>query len=1660
MSYDSLVNRGDYFSAHYLAEVLPKSLKKGLWKEWDERERQERERRREGGGRERTGRRGDMPTAATPRSGLRALKSRYFDERSYFAAYLEDLREGTPPRPDEAAAHRKRLHELHRDVLAALGFTPQPEPVEREFDVGGDEPVRVPLAHSEPTLVAVECGWAPDTDAALDTDQAGRLLEPVDLGSRETITTGTRLASWLLNSDPELRYVLILAGGVVILADQATWGEGRYLAASLDIALGRGGSGGAAKDDAELGTIAALFGADTLLPPEEGGTERLSALLDESRQHAVGVSADLREGLRDSVEIIANEVLSRLYEQGVRPSRIPAPDSGAEEAPTDFAGELARESLRYLYRILFLLYAEARPELGVVPADDESYVQGYSMARLGDLVVGDLVGEESRTGTHLYESLDLLFRMVNEGHRPRGAAAAQDRSGLSEGEGLRFEALRADLFDPDRTRLIGDEKLVHPDYDPDDPASPRLDTRLRNEALYKVLRLLMLSRGRRKERGGFISYAQLGINQLGAVYEGLMSYTGFIAEEELYEVAKNGDRGGGSWLVPGPALEDYPGDVRVFARDEDGHRTDQLVRYRPGAFVYRLAGRDRETSASYYTPESLTRTTVQLTLRERLDQDGETTPARELLDWTICEPALGSGAFLNEAINQVAEEYLRRRRREVEEAGQQDRYEPLTPENFKEKLQAVKAYIALHNSYGVDLNTTAVELAEVSLWLNVMHPGMRAPWFGLHLRRGNSLVGCGRRTYAPGSLTKSAWLKEAPEEVPLASSQLPEGHIHHFLLPARGWGAVADERDAKQLAPDDTQRLKDWRKAMRKAPGTSVPRGRKQSQVRRLQGLARRVEYLWELVVRRLQISEWEISRRVDVWGADDLSHPEDAVPREEVLADLTAQGTPYWRLKTLMDAWCALWFWPVERAGLLDGSDEEYRRLGEAPDVRQPGDDGSLFGGGPRAVPLADLDAWLEFAEALVGRADVPEGSLVAEFGSLADLDAYEDELPSWTGMEDEYRLPERFPWLKTVEEVARRHGFFHWELQFAHVFTRGGFDVQVGNPPWVRPRWDEDAVLAENDPWFKLSEKAPVEVKRERKRELLEATTTRSFFLDELAGTAGMSDFLSDEATYPLMAGTQPDLYRAFMCRVWGNLDDFGNAGLIHPDTHFGGNKEARLRGVTYQRLRFHAHFYNRASVFPGIHANTEFGIHVYGNDRDIAFQSCSWLFSASSLVESLSHDGVGAIPGIKHEGKWDVRPHRERIIEVNQSILSEWQELAGLTEYPVKQTPLLYPVTTSESEAIRALARYRNRVGACQSYMSRGYDEAEDRWSGRIAWCNSQVDSLDDVILQGPHFSQATPFSKQPNIPCSANRDWSRWNLVNLPSNPLPVTNYKRVRGVGDALVVQDIWNGLPHTEYFRLAWRRMIAFDTERSLFAALIPPGPSHLRSVQTLAFPDSRTTVLNAGFWASLPLDYLLRITGRSDLRVAEAHKMPAPTVGHPLAESLLLRTLRLNCLTNAYTPLWRELYDSAWQQETWAVDWPGLAPLGEVGPEWEYDTPLRTERERRAALVELDALVSVWLGIGAEELVAVYRSRYPVLADYEAKIWFDANGRKIAGNHNTYGYGQTKEHYVQLQKHLESPETEPVPEGYEAPFYKADREEEYRQAHAVFSERLRDSAL
>ena len=814
----------------------------------------------------------------------------------------------------------------------------------------------------------------------------GRVL--VDGKEPSPALTVAKAVSEAYLSDKAPKFVVIMAGRWLVLTEQERWAEGRYLAADALLVADRNDT----KKNAETDRFLAIFGRDSLMPTPDGSIW-WDGVLEASVKHTVGVSQDLREGIRRSIEIIANDVLDRRRAAGL----------GVEDVDGQV---LARQSLRFLYRILFLLYAEASPEMGVLPVGAGEYNEGYGLDRLRELTLVNIQSPESRRGTHIYESLAQLFHLVDNGHAPAGANPSDDASG--ENEGLVFQPLKADLFHDAATSLIN-------------------DTKLSNAELQRVLQHLLLSKEAKGKDRGFISYAELGINQLGAVYEGLMSYTGFIAAEPLHEVAKDGNPEKGSWVVPVDRSESI--DAKHFVVEEDERTGERRPVLHPaGSFVFRLAGRERQQSASYYTPEVLTKFVVSQALEELLDQNEQKTAADDILNLTVCEPALGSGAFALEAVRQLADEYLKRKQDELDVR--------IPADEYPQELQKVKAQIALHQVHGVDLNSTAVELAEVSLWLDTMVKDLQAPWFGLRLRRGNSLIGARRATYSRQSVNDKSWLKSAPQDAPLtglveamtAETDDPNvvGRIHHFLLPAEGWGAAADAKEVKDLAGEAQQELKAWRNKIKSKPS--------KTQVDRMVNLGRRVESLWKLTLRRLQVAEAEARRDIDYFGKQpSVVEPgaagtqAQAVTREQIEETLNDPNGAYQRLRRVMDAWNALWFWPLtERAtgGATPPTLDEWLAALEAI-LGLQGKESKMAG----QQTFGAASTWEELNDA--ERADL-------EFALVSDIEI----------------AKKQHAWLQVCENIAADQGFFHWELDFASVFGRGGFDLQVGNPPWVRPR------------------------------------------------------------------------------------------------------------------------------------------------------------------------------------------------------------------------------------------------------------------------------------------------------------------------------------------------------------------------------------------------------------------------------------------------------------------------------------------------------------------------------------------------------------------------------------------------------------------------------
>lgn len=1390
------------------------------------------------------------------------------------------------------------------------------------------------------------------------------------------VTSAARLLSHLFVADDGPRFALVLAGPWLLITERERWPEGRYLAVNLQLVAERADD----KRGGETDRALACVDAESLAPDAEGDIWWTN-VIDESIKHTVGVSQDLREGVRLSIEIIANEVVARRSAQGLEP------------LPAEMAQPLAQQSLRFLYRILFLLYAEASPELAVLPVGEPAYERGYSIDRLRELTLVELASARSLSATHLYDSLGVLFRLVDQGHD-----GGDDEPALAEG--LTFRSLRADLFKPEAIALIDDVKLG-------------------DAALQQVCRHLLLSKQAAGRDRGFISYAQLGINQLGAVYEGLMSYTGFFASEDLYEVAKNGDSSKGSWVVPATRIEGISSDDFVRAVDPNTKESKPVI-HRRGTFVYRLAGRERQQSASYYSPEVLTRFVVGQALEELLDQDGEKTSARAILDLTVCEPALGSGAFAIEAVQQLAEQYLSRRQ---DELGAR-----IDPEDYAAELQKTKAYIALHQVYGVDLNQQAVEFAEISLWLATMGKGLAAPWFGLHLRRGNSLIGARRSVLPMTALNEKGWLQATPEDKPLSGlGEDLHGAVHHFLVPTDGWGSTVDAKEAKELAPEALERVKEWRKTLRPKP--------KKAQISELSALARRVEVLWQLTLRRLQIAESQVRRRIDVWGAEDLPAGGD-VTREQIEESLADPRGAYQRLRRVMDAWCALWFWPLtDEIATVDGV------------VAAP----------PNQEQWIDALQQLLGLELKVSRKDQQQFSF-ADIDSWEDLGIAEDNDLVFAQAKDPTVVLAAHPWLVVCERLAARQGFFHWELDFGSVFAHGGFDLQVGNPPWVRPMVDGDALLAEGDPWFQLANKPTQADVQAKRAATLQLPGIREFVTDSAADTVALGTFLSDQRQYPHLVGLQPDMYRCFMEQTWLHMSAIGVVSLIHPESHFTDEKAGLLRQATYGRLRRHWQFINELQFFEIGHQFV-YGVHVYGTSQNPSFRTASSLYHPDTVTRSLVHDGSGPEPGIKDDaGRWDLRPHRNRVIDVNDDILGIWKGVLETPDTPVRQTRMMYAVNRSVDAVLEKLA-VAPRISELGPLFSPGWHEKNDREKGYFETEWGIPQSWDEVILQGPHIFVGTPLYKSPNPTLRSKGDWSATDFEKLADDAIPATAYKpneRKQYNSDYTSWQVAEGTIHARECYRIAWRNMAANVGERTLIPAVIPRGAAHIHGVSSIALPEQRFNWLAviAAAASSLVADFAVRTAPKSTISATTFGRLPY--IRDPkLRPLIVLRALRLNCVTVAYADFWSACFGEEMRIDHWAggFEHRRRTPLGEVGPSWSHATPVRVAADRRQALLEIDALVALGLGLNANELCTVYRTQFPVLHGYDRDTYlYDTNGRLVPGE--VMRLWRMKGDSMSEEDRTATNQAGNI-YTYELPFQFLDREADMREAYAEFAKRL-----
>ena len=1229
--------------------------------------------------------------------------------------------------------------------------------------------------------------------------------------------------------------------------------------------------------------------------------------------------------------------------------------------------------------------------MGYAPIRELSYLKGYSLESLRDIAdaVRDDVDEVS-DGYYLHETLAKLYDLIYNGY-PETEAEFQKVTGADSIHDVFLIApLKAHIFDPEYTKLINAAKL-------------------RNSCMLRIIDLMSLTRasGKRNSRRGRISYANLGINQMGAVYEALLSYRGFIAQQDLYEVKRAGvdfnelDVG---YFVSESDLAQYTEEERV--RYASGNKKGKLRMYAKGTFIYRLAGREREKSASYYTPEVLTKCLVKYALKELLKDKS----ADDILHLTICEPAMGSAAFLNEAINQLAEAYISRKEQETGEIiGYEERFN---------QLQKVKMFIADRNVYGVDLNPVAVELAEVSLWLNTIYPNGFVPWFGTQLVNGNSLIGARRQCYRVSSLQATSkglrWYEKAPERVPLGTERKRgklSTQIYHFLLGDPGMCSYTD-KVIKQLEPAKIKFLNTWNKAFT-APYCD-------DDIETLKKLSKTIDKLWKDQISLRQQLKQQTHDSLSVFKFNDDepdSHTsirtKDQMLRTMYRSENAKNAGAYARLKFAMDYWCALWFWPIDKADLLPSRSEFLN------------------------------DMYM----ILVGLYSTNSDS--QQLSMLEDADEEDTDILLQVNLDELCAL---LPRLRLARTIAQQNHFMHWELEFADVFAeRGGFNLMIGNPPWIKIEWNEQGVLADANPMFAVKKLTATQTTHERQT-ALENAHTHSMYFAEYEMLSGEQNFLNAVQNYPALKGQQTNLFKCFLPLSWEKTNESGIAAFVHPE---------------------------------GVYDDPK------GGPLMVSFDTISNLYDAKSIVECYQGEASAPIPGIKDaNGDWNITGHPDRIIHVTQRELEVFAKLFdGNDKWPQARLPVLH--VRSLIGALSCIASQTQYISDIKTeiFGSEMWHETNAQKDGTMVRNVHFPESLTDMIISGPHIAVANPCFKTSRSICRLNSDYDNIDLTSISDSYLQRCNYQPYCAPEEYEERAPLtpWNCKNYYSY-RIAMRNMFNQGGERTLMSAIIPPKVGHVHAVYELGFKNDVDTALMSGLMESIPYDFYIKATGKGSGGIGVLGGLPI--IRSIYSIRIILTTLLLNSLNEYYAPLWKKCWNVVWPFTTWSKSDPRLSParFTSLTSEWTWDTPLRTDYERRQALVEIDVLTAMALGMTLQQLKTIYRIQFPVLQSYEADTWYDANGRiTFTNNRSLTGVGFTRPEWenagaVQPIKRGDAPwdgimkhapagyvfartiTDDTMPGGpvqrtieYAAPFERCDREQDYETAWKFFEEKYKE---
>ena len=1366
------------------------------------------------------------------------------------------------------------------------------------------------------------------------------------------------------------KYVLVLAGNRIYLLEEKKYKHGSYLVFDIEELISEAAIS-ASKDYYTLFYL--LCGREVLA--NESQTALMDKLNEASTRNAYAVTKDLKEGVITAVESLANEAIYYIHEVLSREQ---------DETNEQFAQNVKDDCITIVYRLLFIFYAEARPDLSILPMNDEVYVNGYSLDKLRDLETVQMQNQSTKDGYFIHDSLWRLFQMIHMGYNQEALQKT-----------FSVKKIDSPLFDDSKLKTLQNIKY-------------------RNSVWQKIIYALSISKPDGKRQPGRISYINLGINQLGSVYESLLAYRGFYAEQDYIEIFKAGAEKEGTFLVPASRMDDYYREDGIEIKWESN---GDVRTYKKGTFVYRLNGRDRQKSASYYTPEVLTQSTVKYTLKgfvDRLKDPNDDFHATDLLSLKILEPAMGAAAFQNEVINQLADLYITYREKE--------KGKHISPMERRNEVQKVKAYIATHNVYGVDLNPTAIELGKLSLWLNVIHKDMETPFFSNRLALGNAVIGAWLKVYSKEEVYRkidvhsknkkkmpNPWWETAPHKVKFFKNKVNRlsGEVYHFLLPDKNMLAV---RSIPELKKQNTEKVTGMNKMMK---DWLAPIDDEEFNI--ILKLSTKIDILLKEYYQFQQSVEGLTQNKMALWGIAGNYQTEtflaEKYETKEKLNDIRYRhDNAYFRLKMIMDYWCSLWFWEYDDADSIPTRREYWADINAMLNVSE----NELNANTTKRLQRVHIDK-----NGQLGM--FPEGQMNDMFMEQQYKSSFvQEELPVPT--EDEkseiiklskeeiltevqgdvrsvFDDSKRF---KIVAKYAKRYNFFHPMLEFLEVFwLRDGFDIICGNPPFLKWRFEAQDVISEKYPEVVIKDDidaAKVEIMQEQ---FLEDASLKCKFYSELIEVSCMKKVLNATCLYPVLKGQQTDLFKCIFTNSLDMQNPNGYMGLIHPNEIFDEAKGQILRQYIFPRLKYRFQYQNALPLFSEVEEKKIFdSVVYYGSNRShISFDSINNLFHPSTIDGCYNSDGqapCGPKEVIDHNGRKipNLVGHKHRIIHYDESVLKIVSRI--FEEDADWQSCCLVSLHTDE--ILNVVKKIDNDVHV--SNLSENVTFAFDATNSvkdKTIKKSTKYPELGDyeMIFYSAQINLLSPFSMAPHSDCDA--DFTKMDTVNyrLVNQDFVVrTNYVPNIPINKLKASVDPNNNW--LDSYKIGYRKMLdQITSERTLRGAILPPKSSHTNSIISVSFKNESDMLIFAGLSSSIVYDFYIRVNAAKNLT-------PIRLQGYPykkrqeIAPFIISRVLRLNCVNKWYKELWERNYIADFVNDSWSINDSRLSPFHLLKPEYSDSVLLRNEFERRQALIEIDVLSAMSFNLSLEDLLYIHNMFFPIARKFDETTWYDSAGEIV----------------------------------------------------------------